>query len=586
MFRESEDSPEVERQTPNPSNTQSTSTPTIPPMQGYIQPPSGDTNRPFLRMAGQHHLATPIPSPTRSVQREIVSPRPRLPSSISTLLNQPELHPPPLDPATPQRGRESVMVSTTRRSSASPPRQHQRADIPSSVSSRSAYPIQPSIRTQRHSFHLSDIVRPTLPPRQNVQTFPPSRSRPTSPPQIVQEHDSRRYDRSLPHLSETSIGQVLSPLRPHFPRVITDEDRSSYPRPLDRRSNAQEMHRSATYPSQGSPRSVPQPQAPATSRDNAYIEDPQHRLTGQKASDPLSESWKTRGRTPMRDRAGWTQSEIARYQEGYNDAMSVMLSGTGSGGADAGHRINMHDHPQTAYQTPVISGHPHPTADVPPPQPPQVYHHQPRYRNESLRIDPSLQRPTTHRRQSQSSSNIPTPTVSTPLHKIHPPPASDYFGRAFHHSHPGSSDHPPAKRPKRQQISCYPCRQRKLRCDGKTPCAQCSRRHIDGQCRYADRIRRRGRGKKVNEDEQGTGDSEEHDDEGEEINQAESSMMAQRRLGGASLHEEERDEIDGDMSLDSAMESGSRPSGIGSPGRYPSSGPADEGEGGVEGKEY
>ncbi|WWD01295.1 hypothetical protein V866_008238 [Kwoniella sp. B9012] len=547
MSQESEDSPEVERQAVDSSNTRSTSTPSTAQLQGYIQPPSGDTNRPFLRMAGQHHVASPFPSPTRSTQREIVSPRPRLPSSISTLLNQSELYPPPLNPATPQRGRESP---------------HLDLDIRFD---------QACEHSGIHSTRLISFVRHSHPDR----TFRPSPLVVVAPPPLLKPsrgtthggtsavfliYRKRRLDKYYLLSGRNSLGG--SPMKIiQATQGLSIEDHT---------------HKRCI-----------EPQAPATSRDNAYIEDgSQHRLTGPQASDPLSEGWMTEAQTPWHDRAGWTQSEIARYQEGYNDAMSVVLSGTGIGGADAGHRITMHDHRQTAYQPPVISAHPHPTADVPTPQPPQVYHQQPRYRNESLRIDSSLPRPATHRRQSQSSSNIPTPTVSTPLHKVHPPPASDYFGRAFHHSHPGSSDHPPAKRPKRQQISCYPCRQRKLRCDGKTPCAQCSRRHIDGQCRYADRIRRRGRGKKVNEEEQGTGDSEEHDDEGEEIHQAESSMMAQRRVGGASLHEEERDEIDGDMSLDSALESGSRPSRIGSPGRYPSSGPADEGEGEVEGKEY
>ncbi|WVQ69983.1 uncharacterized protein L199_008207 [Kwoniella botswanensis] len=530
MSQESEDSPEVERQALNPSNSRPTSTPSTAQLQGNNQPPSGDTNRPFFRIAGRHHLATPIPSPTRSIQREIVSPRPRLPSSISTLLNQSELCSPPLNPVRPQRGRESSHLDVDIRFD-------QACEYSGIHSTRliSFVPHSHLDRTFRHSPLVAVAPPPLLKPSTGTAHGGMSA--------VFLIYRKRRLDKYYLLSGRNSLWE--SPMK----TIQATQGRS--------------------------------------------IEDHTHKrcievlpIRLKQVGAPLSEGWMTEARTPSRDRSGWTQSEIARYQEGYNDAMSVMLSGTGIGGADAGHRINMHDRRQTVYQQPVISVHPHPTVDVPPPQPPQVYHQQPRYRNESLRIDPSLQRPATHRRQSQSSSNIPTPTVSTPLNKVHPPPASDYFGRAFHHSHPGSSDHPPAKRPKRQQISCYPCRQRKLRCDGKTPCAQCSRRHIDGQCRYADRIRRRGRGKKVNEEEQGTGDSEEHDDEGEEIHPAESSMTAQRRVGGASLHEEERDEIDGDMSLDSALESGSRPSGIGSPGRYPSSGPADEGQGEVEEKEY
>lgn len=52
-------------------------------------------------------------------------------------------------------------------------------------------------------------------------------------------------------------------------------------------------------------------------------------------------------------------------------------------------------------------------------------------------------------------------------------------------------------RPMRQLISCYPCRNRKLKCDGSQPCSQCMRRSGDEECRYADAVRRRGKGKKT-----------------------------------------------------------------------------------------
>jgi len=45
-------------------------------------------------------------------------------------------------------------------------------------------------------------------------------------------------------------------------------------------------------------------------------------------------------------------------------------------------------------------------------------------------------------------------------------------------------------------ISCYPCRGRKLKCDGKKPCEQCVRRGSEGHCSYATHVRRRGKGKK------------------------------------------------------------------------------------------
>ena len=49
----------------------------------------------------------------------------------------------------------------------------------------------------------------------------------------------------------------------------------------------------------------------------------------------------------------------------------------------------------------------------------------------------------------------------------------------------------------RQLISCYPCRERKLKCNGQKPCQQCVRRKSHRGCEYARGVRRRGKGKKV-----------------------------------------------------------------------------------------
>ncbi|WVW82984.1 hypothetical protein I302_105000 [Kwoniella bestiolae CBS 10118] len=453
-------------------------------------------------------------------------------------------------------------------------------------------PIRPTLTGQRHSFHTSEVVRPAHPPRQAFQTFPPNRSRPSSPRPSAQEHMSRKHERSFPHLSETSLGQALSPRRTQYRRTASDDIPTSYIGSHEQRQYPQEMQRSATHPQplHRVSRSIPQHYDEVASRAGTYAPGgSQYQSATSQVDAPQAEAWITPGRTPARVTSGWTANDLARYHDGYSDAMSAVMSGVGVIGRDTSFRINIHDPRKSAYQHAAPPSHPLSTTEVPPPQPPpQVYQPPARYRNENLRIDPSLQRPGTHRRPSQSSSNIPTPTVTTPLHKIHPPPASDYFGTAFHYSHPCATEHPPAKRPKRQSISCYPCRQRKLKCDGKKPCAQCSRRHIDGQCSYAERIRRRGRGKKATDEEQGLGDSEEHDYEGEDVPQAESSIMAQRRVGGVRSHDEERDEGDGDLSMDSALDSGSRPpGGLGSPVRYPSRGSKEEGEGEEEReKEY
>jgi len=62
-------------------------------------------------------------------------------------------------------------------------------------------------------------------------------------------------------------------------------------------------------------------------------------------------------------------------------------------------------------------------------------------------------------------------------------------------------------RVQRQLISCYPCRRRKLKCDGARPCAQCMRRGNEAECGYATHVRRRGKGKKKDDDESSTGSS-------------------------------------------------------------------------------
>ena len=62
-----------------------------------------------------------------------------------------------------------------------------------------------------------------------------------------------------------------------------------------------------------------------------------------------------------------------------------------------------------------------------------------------------------------------------------------------HHRDP---PHTALNRAHRQLISCYPCRDRKLKCDGEKPCCQCVRRGPDVGCDYAERVRRRGKGRK------------------------------------------------------------------------------------------
>lgn len=97
--------------------------------------------------------------------------------------------------------------------------------------------------------------------------------------------------------------------------------------------------------------------------------------------------------------------------------------------------------------------------------------------------------------------------VGTRFHlpQVHPPPF-------YSHSSPKSSINPreglnlepvgSSRQRKRQLISCYPCRKRKIRCDGRRPvCEQCERRKIVHQCGYAESIKRRKRIKDSDEDD-------------------------------------------------------------------------------------
>ncbi|OXB38845.1 hypothetical protein J007_01288 [Cryptococcus neoformans] len=92
--------------------------------------------------------------------------------------------------------------------------------------------------------------------------------------------------------------------------------------------------------------------------------------------------------------------------------------------------------------------------------------------------------------------------------QMHPPPiysfsspesSSSYREREGTGLEPvGSSHH----QRKRQLISCYPCRKRKLRCDGRRPvCEQCERRKVVDQCGYAETIKRRRRTKNAEDDD-------------------------------------------------------------------------------------
>ncbi|WVR05163.1 hypothetical protein IAU60_002175 [Kwoniella sp. DSM 27419] len=91
-----------------------------------------------------------------------------------------------------------------------------------------------------------------------------------------------------------------------------------------------------------------------------------------------------------------------------------------------------------------------------------------------------------------------TPGSAGPYHKFHPPPLSqpglNYpLGGYLHPPSSSSSPGESGGRTERVPSACNPCRERKLKCDGRRPCQQCAKRHIEGQCQYVESVRRRGK---------------------------------------------------------------------------------------------
>lgn len=77
---------------------------------------------------------------------------------------------------------------------------------------------------------------------------------------------------------------------------------------------------------------------------------------------------------------------------------------------------------------------------------------------------------------------------------------AEYHHYPADHSGGSSSDTYETRLPLRQPIACFPCRTRKLRCDGVHPCAQCVRRKGAAECKFAPEVRRRGKAKTMSSD--------------------------------------------------------------------------------------
>ena len=83
---------------------------------------------------------------------------------------------------------------------------------------------------------------------------------------------------------------------------------------------------------------------------------------------------------------------------------------------------------------------------------------------------------------SETQSANPDPALAP---SVHVPPISPYPGMR--------------RVPARQEISCYPCRQRKNRCDGVLPCGPCIKRNGGADCDFTRFVRRRGKATKASE---------------------------------------------------------------------------------------
>jgi hypothetical protein len=146
------------------------------------------------------------------------------------------------------------------------------------------------------------------------------------------------------------------------------------------------------------------------------------------------------------------------------------------------------------------------------------------------------------------------------------PPSSSSSYDYFRHS-PSTYPHPPPSgyngygRSRRQLISCYPCRARKLKCDGQKPCQQCDRRGTQAECAYADKVKRRGKGRKPEDgkssDDEAYGssgmispaDGGRHRDLSQDVGDGDSSGRDEETMGPPPEQREEND-IDSETELD------------------------------------
>lgn len=233
------------------------------------------------------------------------------------------------------------------------------------------------------------------------------------------------------------------------------------------------------------------------------------------------EGWFALGPVAPRDMLGWTKADVDSYHMGYQDALYAVQEGTvGIGHARYRKPHLVRDVPEqsrfereraaeAAWHAQGRTGEPHFASSARPPQsrgaapPPQRlippgtassdYYDGP----ESAR---SSRFPTSagHPYRPSTNSGLPNPGGWAPDNNQYDdlPRSMYYEGYQSGYGRGGSPAYS-TSRPMRQLISCYPCRSRKLKCDGNVPCSQCLRRNGEEECKYAETVRRRGKGKKT-----------------------------------------------------------------------------------------
>lgn len=242
---------------------------------------------------------------------------------------------------------------------------------------------------------------------------------------------------------------------------------------------------------------------------------------------PPSGAWFTIDESPQRNQAGWSQAQLEIYNAGWGDALRAVESGSiGVGAQQCTSNILMSQvklvwsltdidpRPQLVVremsrpqQAPPLRQSS--SSDPGPPNYPAPYDQHPRSNSFGSTYPSPLNQ---HRHHPYPyPSNTSRPSTSYPTWPHPPLERHSYSSTSTSQSSPTSPHEGGGGgggKGGRQAISCFPCRGRKLKCNGQKPCAQCSRRGGEDECHYAATIKRRGKGRKKSKSNDGDEDDE------------------------------------------------------------------------------